>query len=270
MAEAINALKDTAKIHSRVYNEECVYSFQNPFHNEGIYVSLQNGVGVAPRYAQYGLFIQFQYQRRLKETTDESAPTKLGLGTEGGFSSPHYDVEKSYTVLLVKDSKTTESMPYTDAAKGALDPQIVKSIDSIIQHTGTVLSDAAQAWNLDEEIPISKYAADLPFVDNGIKISPNPSDWKCQKTGDTENLWLNLSTGYIGGGRKNWDGSGGSNGALDHYAETGKLYPLVVKLGTISSEGGDCYSYAEDEDGPVKVPNLADLLAKRGIHIAQL
>ena len=33
-------------------------------------------------------------------------------------------------------------------------------------------------------------------------------------SGDKENLWLNLSDGFIGGGRKNWDGSGGSNGAL--------------------------------------------------------
>ena len=43
--------------------------------------------------------------------------------------------------------------------------------------------------------------------------------WRCEKSGETENLWLNLSDGYIGGGRKNWDGSGGSNGALDHFNE---------------------------------------------------
>jgi ubiquitin carboxyl-terminal hydrolase 5/13 len=29
-------------------------------------------------------------------------------------------------------------------------------------------------------------------------ISPNPKDWKCEESGLTENLWLNLSTGYIG------------------------------------------------------------------------
>jgi len=62
-------------------------------------------------------------------------------------------------------------------------------------------------------------------------------------------------------------GSGGSNGALDHYKETGEKYPLVVKLGTITAdiETADCYSYAADEDGPVKIPNLAELLEKRGI-----
>ena len=93
---------------------------------------------------------------------------------------------------------------------------------------------------------------------------------QCEKSGDNQNLWLNLSDGFIGGGRKNWDGSGGSNGALDHFTETGEKYPLVVKLGTITEDisTADCYSYAKDEDGPVKVPNLKELLEKRGIMVA--
>jgi ubiquitin carboxyl-terminal hydrolase 5/13 len=51
--------------------------------------------------------------------------------------------------------------------------------------------------------------------------------------------------------------------------ETGEKYPLVVKLGTITEDidTADCYSYAKDEDGPVKIPNLADLLKKRGINV---
>ena len=71
---------------------------------------------------------------------------------------------------------------------------------------------------------------------------------KCEKTGEkTDHLWLNLSDGFIGGGRKNWDGAGGTNGALDHFIETGEKYPLVVKLGTITEDitTADCYSYAK-------------------------
>ena len=52
-----------------------------------------------------------------------------------------------------------------------------------------------------------------------------------------QNLWLNLSTGHIGSGRRNWDGSGGTNGALNHFEATGSKYPLVVKLGTITPAG---------------------------------
>jgi ubiquitin carboxyl-terminal hydrolase 5/13 len=59
---------------------------------------------------------------------------------------------------------------------------------------------------------------------------------------------------------------------LDHYNETGQIYPLVVKLGTITADisTADCYSYAPDEDGPVKIPNLIELLEKRGIKVAAM
>ena len=100
----------------------------------------------------------------------------------------------------------------------------------------------------EEEKRISRYAADLPQLDNGKKISPDPKQWKCDETGVTENLWLNLSTGIIGSGRQNWDGTGGNGSALRHYTATGSKYPLVVKLGTITPHGADVYSYAADED----------------------
>lgn len=79
---------------------------------------------------------------------------------------------------------------------------------------------------------------------------------------------LNLSDGFIGGGRKFFDGSGGSNGALDHFnaeKEKGNFYPLVVKLGTITAQGADVFSYAPDEDDLVKDPLLAQHLQHWGI-----
>lgn len=39
----------------------------------------------------------------------------------------------------------------------------------------------------------SKYAQDLPVVENPPKISP--SNWKCADCGASTNLWLNLSDG---------------------------------------------------------------------------
>lgn len=33
---------------------------------------------------------------------------------------------------------------------------------------------------------------------------------------------LVVMTGYIGSGRQNWDGSGGTGAALRHYEETGR------------------------------------------------
>ena len=62
--------------------------------------------------------------------------------------------------------------------------------------------------------------------------------------------------GHIGSGRKQWDGSGGTNGALNHYNVTRSShppngFPLVVKLGTITPHGADVYSYAPDENTEV-------------------
>ena len=36
----------------------------------------------------------------------------------------------------------------------------------------------------------------------GRQIPPDSSQWACDETGATENLWLNLSTGFIGSGRQ--------------------------------------------------------------------
>ncbi len=48
---------------------------------------------------------------------------------------------------------------------------------------------------------MSKYAETLAQLDNGVKVSADPTTWQCAESGQAENLWLNLSTGYIGSGR---------------------------------------------------------------------
>jgi ubiquitin carboxyl-terminal hydrolase 5/13 len=116
----------------------------------------------------------------------------------------------------------------------------------------------------------SRFAAALPVVDSPPKISPNPKSWKCFGCGLTENLWLNLSTGVIGCGRRQFDGSGGNGHALEHFNDTGKRYPLCVKLGTITAEGGDVFSYDPSEDDLVTDAQLGEHLTRFGIDIMGL
>eukprot|EP00879_Flechtneria_rotunda_P013944 GHRR01014563.1.p1 GENE.GHRR01014563.1~~GHRR01014563.1.p1 ORF type:complete len:792 (+),score=390.35 GHRR01014563.1:178-2553(+) len=66
------------------------------------------------------------------------------------------------------------------------------------------------------------------------------------------------------------DGSGGNGSALRHYEATGRRYPLVVKLGTITPAGADVYSYALDEEDMVLDPYLAKHLAHWGINMMQM
>jgi len=288
--ESINKLASQCKIahpYNVVYNSECIYTFYNVYHPKGILVNLENFLGSWEELANktlttnQGLFVRISKERHLKPTeeeeskTDSSKPRVLGVGVEGGFASPDdkYEIITTYSVVLLCNGEITAEESFSDTCKNQFAANIVMSVESVINHSGAAVQQDLKAWELDDEpLKESKYAADLPFVDNGVTISPDPSNWKCQKSGDTANVWLNLSTGYMGGGRRNWDGSGGSNGALDHFHETGQKYPLVVKLGTITADPttADCYSYAPDENGPVKISNLNSLLERRGIKVASM
>jgi len=90
----------------------------------------------------------------------------------------------------------------------------------------------------------SKHARTLVQLNNGVKVPP--TGWKCDRCDKTENLWMNLTSGAILCGRRNFDGSGGNGHAVEYYKETN--YPLAVKLGTISRDGAsDIFSYGEDD-----------------------
>lgn len=296
-----------------VLHSECAYTFYTPYStDEGIVVNLNTFMGTIPKLAfaniattstssstpssasmNRDVFLRIVKKRIEKRKggdgdndnndgrpPEERKPTKLAIGVEGGFGTDddkYETITKHSIVVLENPDKVIVEVPFDlndDDGKAKLPTMVVQSASSVIHHVGLAVQQDLTAWEDDEEVPISQYCTDLPFIDNGVTISPDPKTWKCEKHGTTENLWLNLSDGFVGGGRKNWDGSGGSNGALDHFIETGEKFPLVVKLGTITVEGStvhaDCYSYAKDEDGPVKIPNLTEILAKRGIQVAGL
>ena len=213
--------------------------------------------------------ISLSEQPKAAVDAEEKEVTKLAIGTEEGFKgneSP-YDVLKEYKLVVVMPDGTKLSIELPNSEI----PEFVLNVcNGIMEHDGMKSKLQIDTWDADSEIKESKYAKDLVVLDNGKKISNDPTTWECEMSGARENLWLNLSTGYIGGGRKNWDGSGGSGGALVHYEETGKKYPLCVKLGTITKHGGDIWSYAGDEDALVTDANLAEHLSKWGIDIMRL
>jgi ubiquitin carboxyl-terminal hydrolase 5/13 len=274
-----------AKPSDTVVHSECAFTFFTPFSNErGILVNLHTFAGTVPELASTStcsdgkeIFVRIVKKRVANEISHDEAPTKLAIGVQGGFATDEdkYQVITNHSVVVLDGSgQVLVEKPYDEASKSLFPEAVVASVESVIHHAGIAVQQDLTAWQDDEEIPVTKYFDALPFVDNGVTISPDPKHWKCQKSGATENLWLNLSDGYIGGGRKNWDGSGGSNGALDHFIDTGEKYPLVVKLGTITTEGSavhaDCFSYAHDENGPVKIPKArysgCDVGEDRKIH----
>ena len=194
-------------------------------------------------------------------------PERLAIGVPGGFAAeggpPTLTLKASS--LVAWPSRLALPLPCP-----SLPADLQAALAAIAAADDAAKVEAVTAWE-EEPRPVSRYAADLPQLEAGLgahgrAIPSDPASWKCDETGVTDNLWLNLSTGFIGSGRANWDGSGGNGAALRHFEATGRRYPLVVKLGTITASGGDVYSYAPDEDDLVVDPHLADHLAWWGIN----
>lgn len=112
-------------------------------------------------------------------------------------------------------------------------------MNAIIASNSASKSEDLAAWVADQDLEVSKHAETLVQLDNGKQVPL--SNWKCEREGcdKTENLWLNLSDGFIFCGRRNFDGSGGNGHALDHYEQTG--FPLSVKIGTITPKGAGTF-----------------------------
>jgi len=125
-----------------------------------------------------------------------------------------------------------------------LPERVKQAADAIIHCNSAEKAEAVKAWVNDTSVFSSQYSENL------IQFEPTRNlgsgNWTCDVCGGgaTTNLWLNLTDGHIGCGRRNFDGSGGQGHALEHYKKNG--YPLVVKLGTITADGADVHSYPED------------------------
>jgi len=268
--------------HDKCYKDECTVSFDSPFSDSGLYVNMSSLHGYGANYwradAQktgnklylHELWTQTVKPKPADDQGNDIAPTKLAIGTSDGFNAmeSQYDLKKEHALVVLMPSGEATSLLLPN---NSIPEFISNALNGIISHDGMKSKMQLDTWSADSEIQESKYAASLVQLDSrGKKISSDPKTWACEMSGATDNLWLNLSTGYIGGGRKNWDGTGGSGGALMHYEETGKQYPLCVKLGTVTAHGGDIWSYASDEDCLVKDSNLASHLSHWGIDIQRM
>lgn len=186
-------------------------------------------------------------------------PTLLAIGIDGGFDNNEADYEETHNIVILPDYV---SLSYPSVE---LPEKVRLAADAILLDAGAERKEQVAAWTADKKL-VSVYATNLQQIDNGVVIPP--TGWKCSQCDKTDNLWLNLTDGVILCGRKNWDGSGGNNHAVEHYKKTG--YPLAVKLGTITAdlEAADVFSYPEDDN--VLDPLLAQHLAFFGIDFSSL
>ncbi|KAI5620450.1 ubiquitin carboxyl-terminal hydrolase 5 isoform X1, partial [Silurus asotus] len=261
----------------RVHKDECALSFASPESEGGLYVCMNSFLGLGSRFverhhARTGQRAYLHIKRTLKphvQKEDDGStgsgdppkkkPTRLAIGIEGGFDVDQEQYEEEVKVVLFPDrqevtSEDLATMPDVVRERVSLSMAGLLAADSV--------SQALQVQQWDGEVrQESKHAAELKQLDNGLKIPP--SGWKCEVCELQENLWMNLTDGKVMCGRRYFDGSGGNNHALQHFQETG--YPLAVKLGTITPDGADVYSY--DEDDMVLDSKLAEHLSHFGIDM---
>ncbi|CAD7953089.1 unnamed protein product [Amoebophrya sp. A25] len=268
---------------NKVYKDECVFTFDNPYSPTGVFVNLSTWQCVGERFLPIDsgrssdniLYLKLRYTKVYKSEAekDEEQVTTLGIGVAGGFAAQDFELKKQYFLAVFDTAKkaVVAELAYPFPADADIPMLIAQCCEAVEKHAGAAAMESSSVWEDKDELKPSKYASDLVQLPVGDKrISPDPSTWKCEKHGTTDNLWLNLSDGYIGGGRKNWDGSGGSGGALEHFEEEkakGNFFPLAVKLGTITPQGADVFSYSPDENDLVIDPKLGEHLAHWGIDI---
>lgn len=259
----------------RVHKDECALSFASPETEGGLFVCMNTFLGfgsqyVDRHYARTGqrAYLHITRTRKAKKEDDSNSasghppkkkPTRLAIGIEGGFDVDQDQYEEEIKVVILPDrqevtSEDLATMPDVVRERVSLSMAGIIAADSV-SHTLQV-----QQWD-GEVRQESKHAADLKQLDNGVKIPP--SGWRCEVCDLQENIWMNLTDGKVLCGRRYFDGSGGNNHALHHFKETG--YPLAVKLGTITPDGADVYSY--DEDDMVLDPKLPEHLSHFGIDM---
>ncbi|EGC32386.1 hypothetical protein DICPUDRAFT_57131 [Dictyostelium purpureum] len=262
---------------SRLWKDECCYCFDTPESKNGLYIDLVSLLSFCKDHLQLNYsktkhHIYLNYKKvvvpnssasptskgKNKDETSEQPPKKLAIGIEGGFDPYQEEVkyEDHYSLFIFPDGKEMElDNPEV--------PSIVKqTCDKIKTMNSQSRKEEIVSWNAESVFP-SAFAESIIQIDNPKRINPK-GPWKCdvEDCDKKENLWLNLTDGFIACGRKYADGSGGNGHAQKHFEET--QYPISVKLGSITKDHADVYSYPEDE--MVGDPLLFQHLAHFGLN----
>ena len=223
----------------KVYKDECLYSFDNPESENGLFICMSTFYGFGKDHvarhckANPGKNVFLHILRRRKPVpidpnTEQTKITKMAIGIEGGFDANgtnRFTFEEKYSIYV----HPNVVISYPDQSD-KLPEQVKQSADAIIAAESAFLKEERSlmnaTWN-GEIRAVTKHAQTLEQLNNDRKIPPN--GWKCEECDLKDNLWLNLTDGSILCGRKFFDGTGGNNHAVDHYYKT--KYPLAVKLG---------------------------------------
>lgn len=229
-----------------------------------------------------------QEKEKQRQQQQQQAPTKLAIGVEGGFAMDSLDPEANrvydelYSLIVLGSVNKIIPLPADLLTQSAdvenkhlgIPAKLWESMKGVQREESSERKEELHAWELDEDVKLSRFARDLVQVRDESVPHPMPSGgWKCCKCDLSEdNVWMCLTCGVISCGRRHWDGTGGNNHGVEHYEQTG--HPLVVKLGTIDAKSNvdkvkaDVFSYPEGD--MVEDPDLVKHLEFFGIRVSEM
>ena len=233
----------------RVYKNECMYcplSLENKI--ETLYICLQDGHS----FCEKCLEKHIQVSQHKHYLILHQLPTP--------------ETEKKDKIWGTQTVKETEYFVFNSETK---EKQLLSSVSD--QQLLNYINYFITCTSVEKKVEIAStrtnaYKHELKQIPREKQIDMNNLCCEVEGCTVTDNLWLNLCDGSVLCGRQQ-QGMNGFSHALKHYEET-KL-PLVVKLGTITSDGdADMYDYEHDED--VSDPLLREHLAFYGIDMSKL
>ncbi|KAK4614037.1 Ubiquitin carboxyl-terminal hydrolase 14 [Fulvia fulva] len=242
-----------------VYREDCTICFDSSEDPAGLDVCLHcyNGGCAGDRHhsklhaqhSNHPLAVNIKRTRKRKQRDENEPPGKISkLEIKAELDEDRYDT--------ATDIKCLEC-----GVDGlANDGKVGDVVKSVLKASTFAQQEEVKAWELELQPCEHTYLLDQ----EPAREIPSGDLGKCVHCDLKENLWLCLTCGSLGCGRRQYDGSGGNNHQVEHTKSTG--HPVAVKLGSITAEGtADIWCYACDDEK--KDPKLVDHLLHWGINI---
>jgi ubiquitin carboxyl-terminal hydrolase 5/13 len=107
-------------------------------------------------------------------------------------------------------------------------PSVSNAIAGVLSALSAKKQSEVKAW--EEEFKECSHTRNLEVIPIDGKVLDHCNDCDLKN-----NLWLCLTCGNVGCGRKHFDGSGGNGHGMAHYEAS--RHPVSCKLGTITPEG---------------------------------
>lgn len=222
-----------------IYKDECAKCFNNPKSNKGLDLCLKCLVGSCrethskdhAQSKQHPLVLNIIKVPTLNDNLTKV--NKIAIGMPGGIDN---ETDKYETIIKV----------YCYTCNAYLDhenPKIKPIVDSLLLAQSAYDAGQVSEWELE----IKPCEHTLTLDQTGSNKIATKSMAHCGECELRSNLWLCLTCGHLGCGRKNYDGSGGNNHGVDHFQATG--HGVNVKIGTITPEGkASIHCYHCDEE----------------------